>query len=951
MKRSDPSPSDREARRKRTFDKWQARGAIMRGLLEADDAKGRLTLVQAARTQRARMRGLARTDANPAGRLRGAVQVTGLEKERLQAAPVKAPIERMSFGYAGICVEVVAKRAFGAAALRFRLDERRVAGLEARTITVARWEAGAGRFRLVSQSGYDARHGHAYARITRPGLYAAFGVPRDLRLKATLRAMKALGKLGRALDWKSLRPKICELILCNPDVGAFAGGRGAPGGGFGPGDFDGIPGGGNPCGACLKMPGLELTPELDLIDETDGVPGSVIDPPAPLPAPCSGWENVGPDNVPGRITSLALDPTNGDIVYAGAADGGVFKSIDAGLTWSTVWHDQLSLSIGAVAVAPSRAAVVYAATGEWGLGAGQGVFAPPGEGVYRSDDAGLTWTRCAPIESRYTNAVAVHPNDAARLYVAGDLALHRSRDGGRTWDAGPGMAGVFEGVVSDVAIDPANPAHLLIGVDQAGLYESIDGGDSWQDVGARLPGLATMGAVRAPRIAIAARTGAAPRVVVKLAANTRATELVDYGRVFVSEDAGTSFVERTPLTDSWDASMYPYCNAIAIDPRAPDRWIAASVFPVRSTDAGVTWIYPAVSPAHPDIHAIVYDPLRAAIVYMATDGGVYRSTNGGASWQLRSTGMVTTQCYSIGVSQTGALRHAITTQDNACYSSASGHAFDVMRGPEGGWADYAPNRADTVYANTAFESLHRSDDNGTTWTNLGLFTQGWIEPEKSKGLAIAWNNRRSLLAIDRSGPAPFPRMFDLLRSIDEGATWQQVLAGPGIAITVVKFAPSDDRHAYAGGRDGRIWHSADGGATWVELPRGVLPTGPIETIAVDWDDPTRIVVALRGVGPAPVWRGVMGAGGAAAWFPASGGTPETALPLLTPTALALDPAIDGAIYLASGLGVYRSLDAGDSWAPFDQGLPNCVVSDMVLRRDDRVLYACTYGRGVYRRAL
>ena len=209
--------------------------------------------------------------------------------------------------------------------------------------------------------------------------------------------------------------------------------------------------------------------------------------------------------MPGRITAFAIDPTNSQILYAGAADGGVFKSVDGGSAWSTQWADQLSLTIGGLAVAPSRPTVVYAATGEWGpgqLGAPPAVTAP-GVGVYRSDDAGNTWRLCAPITSEYTNAVAVHPTDPDVVFVAGDHALHRSRDGGISWDVGPAnQIGVVDAEISDVVIDPSDPSHVLIGVHDSGVWESRNGGNSWLPLSG---GLQVVTRPWAPRIAFADR--------------------------------------------------------------------------------------------------------------------------------------------------------------------------------------------------------------------------------------------------------------------------------------------------------------------------------------------------------------------------------------------------------------------------------------------------------------
>jgi photosystem II stability/assembly factor-like uncharacterized protein len=190
--------------------------------------------------------------------------------------------------------------------------------------------------------------------------------------------------------------------------------------------------------------------------------------------PGTPWFSIGPRNVNGRVKCLAVHPTNQNIVYAGAASGGVWKSADGGQSWRSLWDQQESLAIGGLAVALSSPDTIYAGTGEGVIastyGSGHNFL---GAGVYVSNDAGSTWTRRASVVNRRITRVLVSATDALRVYVAGQSGFERSTDAGISWTT------LRTGQASDAVIDPNNSDILYVCFHNDGIYKSTDGGNSW----------------------------------------------------------------------------------------------------------------------------------------------------------------------------------------------------------------------------------------------------------------------------------------------------------------------------------------------------------------------------------------------------------------------------------------------------------------------------------------
>jgi photosystem II stability/assembly factor-like uncharacterized protein len=906
----------------------ERRAELFRQLVGTDDNKRLVSELDRFRSRRGGMRGLARAEADPGGVLPRSGNEAKTRDGKLRVTKGRPPTDAIGFGHTGVYVNVAAKDPFASALLRFKLNERAVRHLEPSSIVVARWDDVAERFSLIPASGFDPGNAYAYGRISRPGTYTAIGLPRDPRILTTLKLFGVMEPWLRVPELADpFTDRICQLILCADFMkGAEKNRELLDGLGLSPDDFGGGGPGGDICDQCLRGGAHAHLPELELLDLAD-LPRLEIKPSFSKwpfwPRPCVTWQSMGPVNVTGRVGALAIHPSDGNTLYAGTTGGGVWRTTNGGTSWSALMSEELSLAVGGLGIARSNPSTVYAATGEWTAGIGFPVDpVTRGVGVYRTTNGGADWDLCAPIPSDVCSSVAVDPTNPSRVFVGGGLALHRTTNGGVTWDIPVGRTnGVFDGEVSDVVIDPNDVDRVYIGVHRDGVYRSTDGGNTWTQL---TNGIDTGNVADSPKIALGLNGTHGTRfVAVKMGE-----------RVYTSINRGTSFTRRTDVGGSiW---YFAWTNVIAVDPQNEDVLIAGAVSLFRSTDGGATWSFTAPG-VHSDNQAIAFDPTNHNHVYVATDGGIWSSVNNGVAWAFASRGLIATHFYNMSVSQNPVLRFGGAIQDDSGFHNIGAPDWSSLGLGEGGYVEYDWQNEQILYHDPWFTDLNRTTNAASSWTSLQKNTDLWYgEP-----LAIGRTNANLLLAIEAG--------TSIVRSTNAGSSWTTVLSPAGPSFTSVRLAPSNDQEAYAGTADGRIWHSMDSGTTWTELDTTALPNAQIQSLSVAPTDPRRVFVAFAGTGVRHLFRGDLDAVGNATWFDVSGAVPALSLPDLPLTGLALHPTQEEVVYVSTLFGVLRSVDGGDSWAPFDEGLPNAFVSDLDIRFHDRSLWASTLGRGIYRR--
>lgn len=639
-------------------------------------------------------------------------------------------------------------------------------------------------------------------------------------------------------------------------------------------------------------------------------------------APVSGicnWESIGPRNINGRIRSLAIHPTNGDIVYAGAAEGGLWKSTDAGQSWFPLMQYEDSIAVGAIAIDPTNPDIIYIGTGEptWWPGY-------EGVGVLKSTDGGVTWFNTGAIGNGHIARLAIDPTNTNTVYCAGLAGgLYKTTNGGTSWTL------IKAGDVTDFALHPSSTNTMYTGVRNDGVYKSSDGGATWSKLAGGLP------------------VTASQRVMLSISASSPQTVYAKLDKtVYKTTNGGTSW---SNLGDHGGNTYGYWCNYVAVDPTNPNIVFAGGVSVERTTDGGATWNGVAGGTdqerdrLHGDNHAMVFDPANHLRIYAGNDGGVYLSTDGANTWKKVSDGLIVTQFYDVGISAATPSMLGGGVQDQGTNATVGGLTWHKLFGGDGGFLVFHPNDSYTVYGESQHNNMRKSTNGGKNWSSIltGITGSGpWIG---------------AIVMDDTSPNTLFTGRQEVFKTTNGAATWNtsSPTVGGG-SVQAIAIAPSNHQIVYVGTSSGMVWKSTDGGATlanWSNITSAPLPGRYVKDIAVDRTDPDIVYLTNSGFNtstpgtPGHVFRST---DGGSTWIDISGTAGAvTALPDIPANAIEIDAHDANTLYVGTDIGIFRTTNLGGLWTVFEPGLPHVAVNDLELDESLDVLTAATHGRGMW----
>ena len=660
------------------------------------------------------------------------------------------------------------------------------------------------------------------------------------------------------------------------------------------------------------------------------------------------WSPVGPTNIPGRISDIEFNPVNPDVVYAASATGGVFKSTDSGASWAPVFDDVPVQTIGDIAVDASNPETVYVGTGE--ANGGHNNF--PGAGLYKSTDAGATWGLSGLEETVSIGRVLVDPGNPDRVYVAAigsyftpdpNRGVYRSTDGGASWEQ---VLAVNDSTgVVDLVMHPDSSAILFAAAWErvrrpsganlsgkaSGIYRSDDGGDSWQRLGPET-------GLPAPdpyvgRIGIAICRDVPERMYALYL-----TAFSYYG-FYRSDDGGRSWTDGDPDRgiESGVSDFSWYFGQVRVAPDNPDVVYAMDLMFMKSTDGGANWTRTAGT--HVDYHALAFHPSDANVLLAGNDGGIARSSTGGATWQAVRP-LANTQFYEIGLHPTDPAQFYGGTQDNGTLASAGPDGWRRILGGDGFYVIVDPVDPSVIYAEIQFGGLVRISSEGTRS----------VVPEESEPDERNWSTP---VAMDPNNhQVLYYGTNRIYRTEDAAESWERVsdvlvreppeeLLG---TVSVIAVAPTDSDIIYAGTDDGNLWVSRDYAATW-SLVSDPLPRRWITRVVIDPIDSRTAYVTYSGLRwrePQPHVFRTRDLG--ETWENITANLPEAPV-----NAFAVDPVNASRIFAGTDVGAFVSKNAGESWEALADGMPAVSVYDMKIFYDgtSHLLVAGTHGRSMY----
>lgn len=703
-------------------------------------------------------------------------------------------------------------------------------------------------------------------------------------------------------------------------------------------------------------------------------------------AVAAAWTEIGPNPIPngqvqsgsqsavsGRTIAIAVHPTDPNIVYAGTAQGGLYRTIDGGATWTPMLDGALSLAIGAVAIAPSQPDTIYVGTGEASFSK-DSFF---GVGIYRIDNAGTASpTVTGPMggslfTGRAIGKIVVHPTDANIIFasstsgnggiggvgnnITANRGLFRSTD---ALSASPsftqltitGLAAQNRNIL-DIVMDPGNPNLVLcteadsFSSGEGGVYRSIDALAATPTfVRTFAAGVGT--ALSRTELALQ-RSGA----VVTVYAATG----FDGGSVQKSVDGGATWTQQ--IDNNFCGGQCFYDIGIAVDPANANRVYLGGTKSVTfaiSTDGGTTFT-PSQSGLHTDSHVIAVAPSLPSTLYFGSDGGIYKSIDSGANWTtLNNTTFKATQFMSLAVHPIDPNFTIGGTQDNGTeYLNPAGVWTRADFG-DGGYAVI-----DQSSLNNTTVNMYHTYYNAAALQGYG-YVPGTAEAAEGNwsfrgcngaaGNGIPCNGAVLFYAPLEQGPGTPNTIYYganiLYRSANLGAMHTAVSQDFATPISAIGISPQNDNVRIIGTNTGGIFGTTTGSATLTNLDSAdAVPNNYVARSVIDPNNVNTAYVTLSAFGITTVWKTININDAAPTWT-AAAGSGGTAMPQVPVNAFVIDPLYSNRLYAGTDIGVYTSPDGGASWTPFGTGLPRVAVFDMALT-SGRLIRIATHGRGMW----
>ena len=694
------------------------------------------------------------------------------------------------------------------------------------------------------------------------------------------------------------------------------------------------------------------------------------------------FRSVGPAFMSGRIADIAIDPTNENVWYVAVGSGGVWKTENAGTTWSPIADNMPFYSTGCITIDPHNNASIWLGTGENVGGRHVGI----GHGVYHSNDGGDSWEDMGLKDSEHISKIIVHPNDPKTVWVAsqgplwspgGERGLFKTSDGGKTWKNTLSI-NQWTGV-TDLVIDPTNPdilyaaswqrhrnvAALMGGGPGTSLYKSVDSGESWFKIDNGLPS-SNMGKIG---LAISPMK---PNVLYAAIELDRRN-----GAVYRTENSGGNW-ERMSNTVSGGTGPHYYQELVA-SPHVFDKIYLMNVRVLVSENGGEDFYTMSEKRKHSDNHSLTFKANDPNYMLIGTDGGIYESFDDSETWKFVGN-LPLTQFYKLALDDAEPFYNIYGgTQDNNTQggpsrtfkrSGISNSEWKVVLGGDGHQPATEPGNPDIIYAQSQQGYINRIDMTNGEITSIRP-QEGIDEPYErfnwDSPILVSYHDPKRLYfgtqrvwRSDNRGDDWTVISGDLtkdeerlslpimgkVQSFDNA--WDVYAMSTYNTVTSLSESPIDEKILYAGTDDGIIQYTKDGGENWIKMTVDELPNTPstafVNDIKADLHDSNTAYVVLDNhkFGDYKPYLFKTSNGGKT-WKSISAGIPDGTLLWR----IVQDHVDKNILFLATEYGVYVSLNQGEDWHEFSRGLPTISVRDLAIQKRENDLVLATFGRSFY----
>ena len=709
------------------------------------------------------------------------------------------------------------------------------------------------------------------------------------------------------------------------------------------------------------------------------------------------WQFIGPTNISGRATDVEAVGPKGQsyTIWVATASGGVWKSINEGVTFNPVFEHQGTSTIGDLAIAQSNPEIVWVGTGEANIFRSSN----PGCGVWKTTDGGESWKHMGLEETFTVSRIMIHPENPDVVYVAAsghewtenkERGLYKTTDGGESWEKvlykGP------ESGVNDMVMDPRDPDVIYATTWQRtrlkwndprtyenhknnGVWKTTDGGNSWKQLSEGLPLSKYMG-----------RTGidvarSNPDVVYafvddyEIAFKAEEGELDSYGRpkedvikgatLYRSDDGGESWRQVSGLTEeskeymSEHSGTYGWVFAqMRVDPNDENRVYTLGLWINISTDGGAT-LEPVRRKIHADQHGMWIDPDNSNYILAAHDGGISVSYDKGVNWRSFIEELPLAQFYNVEYDMHEPFRVYGSIQDHHSFygqvdlsrgrDKISATEWDYTLGAEGSTHVVDLRDNNTIFASLFYGKLARATVDGYPEDQEWMLPETFPEDPEFRGQWVA-----PTVLSNHNADIVYHGVQYVLKSIDRGGTWNKI--SPDLTyndpkkqgdisfqtISALEESTYNPNLIYAGTDDGRLWRTKNGGESWEDLRVEPIPVRWVSRIVASVHDFGTVYVTQTGRrdddAAVYVWRSI---DFGTTWEDISSNIPAGPVNVIRE-----DPKDEKILYLGTDVGVYVSKDSGENWEVLGD-LPCTYVHDLAIHPRDNMIIVATHGRGMF----